>query len=334
MATWMAAAASIRSSSSTALKDPALERLALIVHGADVVADREICPEAAGLYAIARGFALVQGEDDHRKVELGCQRFVSLELRGDVQLPRHLGPGGFDHGDIHASTGRVFIAHTANGTIEVVDGERLEHLATINGCAEASGVLCPPSTDLVIAAARGSGSVLFIDPAACAVTGTVEVGGKPNGLAWDAHRRRVLVADVAGNSVSIVDPIGGRIVSTGSLPGRPRWTVHDLERDQFLVNIREPPMVAVVDSETAAVIETWPTSSAGPHGLDLDICHGRAFVACDAGQLICLDLNDGSELAGLKSPVSPTRSGATLTLLRSTWPSAARASSRWSRRTR
>src|SRR5258708_27735392 len=26
------------------LKDPALERLALIVHGADVVADREICP--------------------------------------------------------------------------------------------------------------------------------------------------------------------------------------------------------------------------------------------------------------------------------------------------
>src|SRR5712664_4939670 len=34
------------------LKDPALDRLALIVHGADVSADRNNCPEAAGLYAV------------------------------------------------------------------------------------------------------------------------------------------------------------------------------------------------------------------------------------------------------------------------------------------
>jgi len=230
---------------------------------------------------------------------------VSLELRGEVQLPGHTGPGGFDHGDVHAASGRVFIAHTANGTVEVVDGERLEHLVTIDGCAEASGVLCPPSTNLVIAAARGSGSVLFIDPTTCAVTGTVEVGGKPNGLAWDARRRRILVADVAGNSVSIVDRIGGRIVASGSLPGRPRWAVHDSGRDHFLVNIREPSMVALVNSETAAVIETWPASSAGPHGLDLDIGRGRAFVACDAGQLICLDLNDGSEVARVEIAGEP-----------------------------
>src|SRR5205814_790707 len=35
------------------LRDAALERLAKIVHGADVSGDRDICPEAAGLYAIA-----------------------------------------------------------------------------------------------------------------------------------------------------------------------------------------------------------------------------------------------------------------------------------------
>jgi len=63
--------------------------------------------------------------------------------------------------------------------------------------------------------------------------------------------------------------------------------------------------VAVVDSETAAVIETWPVSSAGPHGLDLDIVRGRAFVACDAGQLICLDLNDGSEVARVEIAGEP-----------------------------
>jgi hypothetical protein len=60
------------------LEDPALKRLALIVHGADVAADREICPEAAGLYAIAHGFALVCGEDDHRKIELETPMYDAL----------------------------------------------------------------------------------------------------------------------------------------------------------------------------------------------------------------------------------------------------------------
>src|SRR5438046_172175 len=41
------------------LADPGLQRLARIVHGADVAADLGIVPEAAGLLAIAQGFALV-----------------------------------------------------------------------------------------------------------------------------------------------------------------------------------------------------------------------------------------------------------------------------------
>ena len=50
------------------LKDPALDRLALIVHGADVAADLDVTPEAAGLKAIAHGFAIRHGEEDHRKI--------------------------------------------------------------------------------------------------------------------------------------------------------------------------------------------------------------------------------------------------------------------------
>jgi hypothetical protein len=60
------------------LRDPALERLAEIVHGADVSADRDICPEAAGLYAIAHGFAIVHGEDDHEKLRLEGPMYDAL----------------------------------------------------------------------------------------------------------------------------------------------------------------------------------------------------------------------------------------------------------------
>ena len=60
------------------LEDAALKRLAQIVHGADVAADRDICPEAAGLYAIAHGFALVHGENDHEKIRLETPMYDAL----------------------------------------------------------------------------------------------------------------------------------------------------------------------------------------------------------------------------------------------------------------
>lgn len=60
------------------LEDPALKLLAKIVHGADVAADRDIVPEAAGLFAIAHGFALLHGDDDHRKVDLEMPMYDAL----------------------------------------------------------------------------------------------------------------------------------------------------------------------------------------------------------------------------------------------------------------
>jgi hypothetical protein len=60
------------------LDDPALDRLALIVHGADVSEDLAVTPEAAGLKAIAHGFAMVHGEDDHRKIALESPMYDAL----------------------------------------------------------------------------------------------------------------------------------------------------------------------------------------------------------------------------------------------------------------
>jgi hypothetical protein len=60
------------------LTDPALHRLAKIVHGADVSADITITPEAAGLKAIAHGFAMVHGDEDLRKIALETPLYDAL----------------------------------------------------------------------------------------------------------------------------------------------------------------------------------------------------------------------------------------------------------------
>jgi hypothetical protein len=60
------------------LHDRALRVMATIVHGADVAEDINIAPEAAGLKAIAHGFALLYGDNDSEKIRLETPLYDAL----------------------------------------------------------------------------------------------------------------------------------------------------------------------------------------------------------------------------------------------------------------
>lgn len=222
---------------------------------------------------------------------------MTLVLRGNVPLPAHAA-GGFDHGDVHTPTGRVFIAHTAHGTVEVIDGAGLRLERTLPGCTEASGVLCAPGEpELVFAAARGDGAVLVFEANTCELLGRFPVGPRPNGLAWDHVRAQLLVADVQTHDARLIDPRTGICSVIHELPGRPRWCVYDAPRQRFLVNIREPACVVALAAATLQQLVRIDGLAAGPHGLDIDRMGDRAFVACDEGLVCVLDLTTDREIA-------------------------------------
>jgi hypothetical protein len=58
--------------------DPALVEMAKIVHAADVSSDIGTSPQGAGLKAIAHGFAILHGLDDHKKIELEFPLYDAL----------------------------------------------------------------------------------------------------------------------------------------------------------------------------------------------------------------------------------------------------------------
>ena len=60
------------------IDDPALERLAGIVHGADVEADQAKTPESAGLKALAMGFRKLYGDRDLEKLEAEMPMYDAL----------------------------------------------------------------------------------------------------------------------------------------------------------------------------------------------------------------------------------------------------------------
>jgi hypothetical protein len=58
--------------------DAGLVRLAEVVHAADVSEDIDSSPEGRGLSAIAHGFALIHGTDDHTKIDLETPMYDAL----------------------------------------------------------------------------------------------------------------------------------------------------------------------------------------------------------------------------------------------------------------
>ena len=222
---------------------------------------------------------------------------MALKFRNYIDLPSH-DSGGFDHADIHLSSGKVFLAHTANGTVEIINGLKNCHLATIRSCPEASGVLCAQNENLIFAASRGKGKVLVIDANSNNILRELKVGPKPNGLAWDSVRKQLLVADTEKYQAMILDPYSGEYLSTIILPGRPRWCTYDKRFDLFLVNIRDPPGLSLIEPKTGSQKNFLSVSALGPHGLDIDSV-GHAFIACDAKKLVLIDIENGREISSV-----------------------------------
>jgi len=221
------------------------------------------------------------------------ERDMPLQFHHTTDLPPHE-TGGFDHADVHRPSGRVFVAHTALGQVDIIDGVQGMYVGTVSDCPEASGVLCPPDTDLVFAAARGAGRVLVLEAPSGTLRRTLDAGVRPNGLAWDPTRRRLLVADVQDERARLLDPETGHLVAAVDVPGRPRWCVYDRQGDHFLVNIADPARVVVLSADTLTAAPPLPVAHKGPHGLALDDVMGHLFVACDSGDLAVLDRVSGA----------------------------------------
>src|SRR5215470_14211344 len=91
-----------------------------------------------------------------------------LDHVGYIDLPPHAGPGGFDHAAVHRRTGRVYVAHTANDALDVVDGTTGRYVETITGLPAVAGALVSDEQDLVFTSNRGENTVGVFETAGAA----------------------------------------------------------------------------------------------------------------------------------------------------------------------
>lgn len=228
---------------------------------------------------------------------------MTLTLTGYVDLPAHKGSGGFDHAAVHAATGHVYVAHTANDAVDVFDPVAAKYLFSVPGLAAVAGALVSDESQLVFTSNRGENTIGVFEPGPDPKVEKIGVGMRPNGLAYDAGRRLVLAANVGDPAIphsytlSMVDLDGRAMRASIEVPGRTRWTVFDPEAEVFYVNIMHPSQIVVVDARSPdRIARIMPVPSDGAHGLDFDPATRRLFCACDTGVLVTLDAGSGKVL--------------------------------------
>jgi DNA-binding beta-propeller fold protein YncE len=220
---------------------------------------------------------------------------MSLSFITTIDLPGHIQPGGFDHAAIHNASSRLYVAHTINNALDVIDcaSDRFHH--SIPGLAGVAGALVSDERNLVFTSNRGENTVGIFAPDHSQELTKIPVGVRPNGLSFDPQRGLLVAANV-GNpdlpgsfTLSMVDVQRREMIASIPVPGRTRWTVYDPGADAFYVNIADPAQIIVVDAaHPDRIMRTLTVHAAGPHGLDMDSERQVLFCACDAGKLFAI----------------------------------------------
>src|SRR5262250_3425804 len=159
------------------------------------------------------------------------QSISSPALRhiGYVDLPEHKASGGFDHAAVHAASGHVYVAHTANNAVDVFDPVSRRLLYSVPHLSGVAGVLVGDEAQLIISSNRAENTIGLFPPGSAPQVSKVVVGVRPNGLAFDLIHRQVLVANVGdpatpGSHTLTIVAIDER-AARAEIPvaGRTRW---------------------------------------------------------------------------------------------------------------
>lgn len=228
---------------------------------------------------------------------------MTLKSLGFIELPEHIGPGGFDHAAIHDKSRRLYVAHTANDSLDVIDLESGRYSHSVSSLRGVAGALVSNERGLVFTSNRGEDTVGIFAVNEEMSLQKISVGSRPNGLAFDPEKNLLLVANVGipdhpeTYSLSLVNVTKREVIRTIPVPGRTRWAIFDSKTNAFYVNIGKPALIVVIPSETTpGEIRTIDVPCEGPHGLDLDFETSRLFCACDGKQLVTLDIHTGKAL--------------------------------------
>jgi DNA-binding beta-propeller fold protein YncE len=212
------------------------------------------------------------------------------------------GPAGkrLDHMALDAKRDRLFVANSANNSLDVVDLKQYKVLKSIPNQDGVQGVAYAPDHDRVVAA-LGNGICNVFDGESFKLLKSHKIPSADNPTL--DSRGALVYLTAADKKLSIVDAKTGEMKGDVNLPTAPASFAFEKGRSRMYVNAHIPRQVLVLDSTKHEVLKRYQLDEAGNYPLALDEANKRLFVGCRMEpRLVVLDTETGKQLASLPIP--------------------------------
>ena len=217
------------------------------------------------------------------------------------------GSGGFDYVFADSTGRRLYIPRSGpTGRITVFD---LDTLASVGEIPDATGhgVAVDPKVNHGFLTSK---PIVMFDSKTLAMIKTIDVQGNPDGILFDPFNERIYDLSHSAPNVTVINAKDGSIVGTIDLGGMPEQAVSD-GRGHLYIDIEDKEKIAVVDTKSLAVTNTYDLSGKGGTcaGLALDLKNRILFATCrNPKTMVILNADDGNIITTL--PIGTGTDGA------------------------
>jgi DNA-binding beta-propeller fold protein YncE len=186
--------------------------------------------------------------------------------------------GRIDHLTLDKARNRLFVAEVGNGTVDVIDltsGKLIHRIASLD---EPQGIAYVPSTDLLVVACGGDGTVRIYSGGDFSPHGSVVLGSDADNVRVDPRNGLVIVGYGSGG-LAIIDPQKSAKIADISLSEHPEAFQLAPTQDRVFVNVPDAHEIAVAEFATAKVVAHWkPRGLASNFPMALDEIGNAAVV--------------------------------------------------------
>ena len=226
---------------------------------------------------------------------LVCPSAEILTGSEPILIPNSTGP--FESLRVDPNKRRLLMAHTGNGTLDIIDLKTETLLKQINTGAAQDCAIDVRKGNYYVSASREK-KVVVISRETLDITKEIFLPGAAHGICIAPEGvKRVFVGDKSGPNLWVVDPDEGKVVSTLPIPRGSQFLLAEDDTSRVYQTIASDSTVLVVSAAdfNTTVGGAWSTSPAKqPHGFILDMRKPRRmFVAGTNAKLV--DMNaDGN----------------------------------------
>lgn len=222
------------------------------------------------------------------------ERVQTIALNGPV--------GGLDHLALDLKRGRLFVANTANGTLDVVDLKAGKLLKQVPGQGRIRGIDYDARSDRIFVGNGEGGICNVFDGKSYELQKSIPLGDDADNVRFSPRTNRIYVVH-ADRELAVIDGRDYSVREPIALPTSLGAFKLESSRPRLYINAKNDGVI-VIDTDQDKVIGRYSLAPSGTNAaLAIDEPNHRLFVGCrKPPALVVLESDSGKVIASVPIP--------------------------------